>query len=113
MREFAPMRRSTCYCRFGTPYRKHTNIWTNVGVQLPMCDKADPCAYFAEHGHHGSTAQKGPSRIPGGWARGHPTEELWAVPEALVHTLCRASVIPVGPVPEELPPVPAGGGVRA
>lgn len=106
MKLYAPYRKCTCYCHFGKPYRKATNIWTNVDVRLPMCDRETPCEQFRRYNHHKSTAQKGPSKLSGGqWARGHPTSELWTVPEALVHTLCKASGIPSGQVNESSRPV--------
>lgn len=98
MKLYAPYRRCTCYCHFGKPYRKATNFWTNVDVQLPICNKQTPCEHFGLHGYHKETAQKGPSKLSGGrWATGNPTSVLWTVPERLVHTLCLASGIPIDP----------------
>lgn len=92
---YAPYKKGTCYCHYGTEYRKATYIWTNTDVQLKWCSKQTPCANFARLNYHPESAQKGPSRLSGGrWATGHPTATLWTVPEALVHTLCRASGIP-------------------
>ena len=58
----------TSYCLFGTPFRKHTCIWTNVKIVLPICSKAHAgplhklCNYKAKHGRHAKTAQSGPSK---------------------------------------------------
>lgn len=98
MMPFSSYRRSTCYCHFGKPYRKATNIWTNLDVRLPMCNKETPCPNFRRLNYHPSAAQKGPSKLSGGRsATGHPTAELWTVPERLVWALCLASGIPIAP----------------
>lgn len=102
MRVYTPYKRMTTYCHFSTKYRKATCLWTNLSVDLPVCNKETPCDHFRRHGYHCETAQKGPSKLSGGlWARGHPTSELWTVPEALVHKLCKASGIPTGEVNEQ------------
>lgn len=89
MKQFAPYKKACTYCHYGTEYRKHTYIWTNVDVRLRLCCKETPCANFARLNYHPATAQKGPSRMSGGrWAPGRPTAELWRVPERLVHALC-------------------------
>ena len=52
---------TTCYCKFGFPYRKATNIWSNIpDLDLPMRDKQAPCRSKREHGRHLATAQAGP-----------------------------------------------------
>eukprot|EP00873_Tetraselmis_striata_P000210 jgi/Tetstr1/420474/TSEL_011587.t1 len=95
MAPYAPYRKVTTYCMFGTGYRKATHLWTNVDVRLPACShRTGGCAHFARHGYHAEAAQKGPSRIGGVRSvPGHPTSTLWRVPEGLVLALCRASGI--------------------
>jgi site-specific DNA-cytosine methylase len=96
MKVYSPYKKHCTYCHYGTDYRKGTHIWTNVDVQLKNCSKETPCANFAQFNYHPATAQKGPSKLPGGlWATGHPTSTLWQVPEPLIHELCRASGIPI------------------
>jgi hypothetical protein len=98
MTQYAPYKKHCTYCHYGTEYRKATNIWTNVNVRLLSCSKETPCANFRRFQYHPDTAQKGPSKLPGGrWATGHPTATLWQVPERLVHTLCLASGLPIAP----------------
>lgn len=47
------------YCHYGTPFKKPTNIWTNMKhLNLRYCSKDDPCAYKKLHSTHKHTAQK-------------------------------------------------------
>ena len=39
MRRLDAHRLTTSYCKFGRPFRKNTDIWTNVNVELPRCEK--------------------------------------------------------------------------
>ena len=76
---------TTCCCKFGFPYRKATNIWSNIpGLEdLPMCNAESPCAVKREHGRHLVTAQAG----PGGDARDMPGsggENVYGLPPKLV-----------------------------
>ena len=95
MQRYAALANVTSYCRWGFPYRKHTNIWSNVPLELPACNRTTPCDHVRTNGHHAAAAQKGPSRVRvrkgvvGGWVDGRPTAELWKVPNALVHSMCR------------------------
>jgi len=53
----------TNYCKYGSPYLKPTNIWTNVaGLSLAKCSKETGyCEYRKKHGIHAQTAQGGPT----------------------------------------------------
>jgi hypothetical protein len=53
----------TNYCKYGSPYLKPTNIWTNVaGLSLARCSKETGyCEYRKKHGIHAQTAQGGPT----------------------------------------------------
>ena len=60
MRKLDKYINSTSYCRFGTPFKKPTHIWSNVeNLDLPMCNKETPCQTKAQYGHHPHTAQNG------------------------------------------------------
>ena len=51
MRKYNKYKHTTCYCKWGKPYKKPTNIWTNVkGLDLPMCNANTPCAHKAKYG---------------------------------------------------------------
>ena len=60
MLKYNKYKHTTCYCKWGKPYKKPTNIWTNVeGLDLPMCNANTPCAHKKMYGHHSHTAQSG------------------------------------------------------
>ena len=66
MQEYADEKKTLCYCMYGCPYKKSTNIWSNMdGAPRPMCNKWFRCLNFVDH-HHPQTAQKGPSKIKTG-----------------------------------------------
>lgn len=61
MQKYEPFKNPCCYCRYGKPYKKPTNIWSNVpNLRLKVCNSETPCAYYKQHGNHRSTAQSGP-----------------------------------------------------
>ena len=66
MAEWAQHMRKTCYCQYGTPYRKATALWTNLDnwTLRPMCLKGSRCPGYLGSSHICS-AQKGPSKIQG------------------------------------------------
>ena len=80
----------TSYCKYGTPYRKHTDIWTNVVTStgkpllLPPCSLQHPCDHY---GKHPETAQAGPS------SNGRPgqgdTKKVYPIPKALLQALLK------------------------
>ena len=60
MRPLDKYMNTTCYCKFGKPYKKPTNIWSNVqNLDLPMCNRETPCPHKAKFGHHSHMAQSG------------------------------------------------------
>jgi hypothetical protein len=75
------------YCKYGTKYRKATNIWTNAALEEPLqvCTTRNPCQAKARLGKHPVSAQSGPSRngTPGSGSG----EEVYPIPVQLVHTL--------------------------
>ena len=89
MQRFAACANMTSYCRWGFPYRKHTCIWSNIPLELPACTRSTPCDHVRANVHHAAVAQTGTAMIHGLRIYGRPTEELWKVPNELVHSLCR------------------------
>ena len=74
--------RKTCsYCRYGKPFRKMTDIWTNVDCELKICSSATPCRVKRETGRHLITAQSGPS---GGMEGSGAGENVYSLPRGLV-----------------------------
>jgi site-specific DNA-cytosine methylase len=68
------------YCRYGTPYRKRTAIWTNTDFtpQRPLCDK--DCA-SSDGRRHTRAAQ----RVGRGYS--HTLNELYMIPAELCEEL--------------------------
>lgn len=87
MQQYAKFKNTCTYCRYGTPYRKETDIWTNVQVSLRHCDDA-PCAARAAFGKHLRTAQAGPTSSG---TPGTPRDVAYNVPVPLLHDLFRAA----------------------
>jgi hypothetical protein len=86
LRPLERFRKRTSQCQFSDkdgndefPYRKDTDVYTNVPCTLPTCQDT-PCAYRKKHGRHEETAQRGSSR---NGTPGNPTEVLHRVPKAL------------------------------
>ncbi len=62
VRKFAQHEHETCCCKRGFPCRKPTNIWSNLELELPMCNSSTPCRIKREFGRHLFTAQSGVSK---------------------------------------------------
>lgn len=82
MRRYKSLMNTTCYCKWGFPYKKPTSIWTNVpDLDLPMCSAETPCPIKKLHGRHLVTAQAGPSgEISGSGGK----EQVYGLPPKLV-----------------------------
>jgi hypothetical protein len=63
MRRYEGRKNRCTYCMYGTPYRKPTNIWSNVGgLRLKCCSCSgcgNQCAHKRIYGTHSHTAQRG------------------------------------------------------
>ena len=111
LRPLERFRKRTSQCQFSDkdgndmfPYRKDTDVYTNVPCTLPTCQDT-PCAYKKKYGRHEETAQRGSSR---NGTPGNPTEVLHRVPKALCqHILLEAfGEGAPGPVPYHPDDVP-------
>ena len=73
------------YCHYGTVFRKHAAIWTNVPVSLQVCETPTLCEHKRKFGRHQGTAQSGPT------ASGTPgvgdTQLLYPIPKRLLVAL--------------------------
>ena len=81
-----------CYCRYGTPYRKQTNIWSNkTGLCLKMCTKETPCeSRLRNNGIHESLAQSGRhSLYPERYGDRTKLSERHAIPQKLLRVLLK------------------------
>ena len=97
--------RVVTYCKYGSPYRKSTAIWSNLGDHWsprPPCCKANPCAAFGAEGRHSQTAQRAPGKV-GGVRRTtaedtFSQDQLYALPALLCDELAQAAGPLSGPV---------------
>ena len=87
MQLYAPYLHEVAYCKYGTEYRKGTNVWTNAALMEPLkkCSNQDPCPAKKRYGRHTVSAQAGPSRngTPGSGSGEH----VYPIPIKLVHEL--------------------------
>ena len=82
------------YCKYGTPYRKQTRLWTNMRWRPSrgLCRSGSRCDAW-EDGRHLRGAQGGP-RLMGGQrerVRGQSRELLYSIPTALCEEIARAA----------------------
>ena len=97
MRRLARFKKVASYCHFGRPFQKHTNIWTNVDVELPVCVGATRCRAKRETGRHPLAATTRPHYAGGlrsaqpGQAR-MPVEHLYRIPSRLVRLLVNSAL---------------------
>ena len=81
------------YCKYGTPYRKQTRLWTNMrwrprrGLRRP----GSRCEAWQD-GRHLRAAQRGPRLMEGQCERVSQSRELlYSVPAALCEEIARAA----------------------
>ena len=72
------------YCKYGYPYKKPTDLWSNIPLQLLNCD-VSPCPARAMTGVHSRTAQQGKSGRHD--TPGVPAHLANTIPPALVRVL--------------------------
>lgn len=95
MRTLEHLRHTVCYCRYGTPYRKPTSIWTNVPFRpRPMCTPKQPCSALLENGGrvHPATAQNGPNSKRKLQQTPTKREISYKVPTPLIQELLQAGL---------------------
>ena len=74
------------YCKYGTPYRKQTRLWTNMRWRPSR---------LCRSGRHLRGAQGGP-RLMGGQrerVKGQSRELLYSIPTALCEEIARAATV--------------------
>jgi len=52
-------RKTVSYCKYGFPYRKHTDLWTNSPFAPKKCEKGHECDFARKHHYHPQTVQTG------------------------------------------------------
>tara|TARA_Y100000816_G_scaffold215663_1_gene160903 strand:+ start:1620 stop:2225 length:606 start_codon:yes stop_codon:yes gene_type:complete len=62
MKRYEKFRHTCCYCRYGCPYKKMTDIWTNKQVKpLLNCSKITPCKFRINEVHIATAQQSAPN----------------------------------------------------
>ena len=93
MESWEPYRKTTSYCKFGTHFQKHTDIWSRNPQPLPKCSLETPCRWLHTLGFHPATAQNGPSfRRDGTRVPGTPREVTYRIPKKLVLLLMKPAI---------------------
>ena len=81
------------YCKYGTPYRKQTRLWTNMRwrPRRSLCRPGSRCKAWQD-GRHLRAAQQGPRLMEGQYERVSQSRELlYRVPAALCEEIARAA----------------------
>ena len=81
------------YCKYGTPYRKQTRLWTNMRwrPRRSLCRPGSRCEAWQD-GRHLRAAQRGPRLMEGQRERVSQSRELlYSVPAALCEETARAA----------------------
>lgn len=92
MRPYRPYMKAASYCKYGSPVRKNTCLWTNLPLQeeLHRCCKDTPCSTKRKHGKHLQTAQAGPA---GDTPGSGPARNMYPIPEQLLRVLLSPTVL--------------------
>ena len=84
------------YCKYSTPYRKHTAIWSNLGdywQPAPQCSKFSKCEHLEEgRTKHPCIAQQQPGE---GEDRRFKQRELYVIPRLLCEEIALAATAAV------------------
>jgi hypothetical protein len=88
MQALEPYKYTCTYCKYGMPYKKRTDIWTNVqGLELEMCKPSCPCPLWMNRCHP-ATAQSGTHvLVRGERIKGTPAQRAYIVPGPLMKVL--------------------------
>lgn len=52
MKKLNKFKNECCYCKYGHPFRKRTDIWSNKTLNLEMCYTSTPCKFIQKYGKH-------------------------------------------------------------
>ena len=87
MASWSRFRQTVSYCRYGRPFRKNTDLFTNAYLPSLMTCTSPPnvCAYKRKYGRHERSAQGGGGPSPGIGVLG-----AYQMPFRLLHVLLDA-----------------------
>ena len=66
MRSYDEYQQTAAYCRYGTSFRKQTNVWSNIDVILPNCTGETLRCFKEAWGFHKETAQSSSIKLRDG-----------------------------------------------
>jgi site-specific DNA-cytosine methylase len=93
MQRLSKYKHVASYCKFGRPFRKNTNIWTNVpSLKLPVCKNGSYCAAKEKLGHHPSRAQDRDSHVGSKTIQRNSVDKLYAIPSRLSSYIVRTAL---------------------
>lgn len=85
-----PLKMNTCtYCKYGTQFKKPTNIWSNHDLPLKYCTRKNPCKGSTKTGVHPISSQQG--RFDTKQGRTYGTTDInkvYPIPPKLVSHIC-------------------------
>ena len=89
MKEYESFRKTISYCKYGFPYRKNTDLWTNIPFTPHRCLKDHPCEFINAEGRHPQCVQTGYGRRKDGTKQpGTPKiANRYALPPKLVESI--------------------------
>ncbi len=91
MRALEPLKNVVTYCKYGKPFKKPTNIWSNVqDLRLRACTSQTPCNAKNTLGRHLVSAQSGPTS--NGTPGSGTGENVYPIPSRLVKQLFRRAI---------------------
>jgi hypothetical protein len=80
MDDLSHLRKTVSYCRYGFPYRKNTDLWTNIDFQPLRCAHGTYCDMRSKRGKHDQTVQQNGAKRKGMKTR-------YAIPSSLIYDL--------------------------
>lgn len=93
MQRLEKFKNQTSYCKWGRLFRKNTHIWSNVPLDLPICQDGNYCREKGLLGHHPVRAQTRDSATSNGRLQMKQTvDQLYALPPGLVKHIVRSAL---------------------
>jgi hypothetical protein len=80
MDDLSHLRKTVSYCRYGFPYRKNTDLWTNIDFQPLRCAHGTYCDMRSKRGKHDQTVQQN-------GAKRQSMKTRYAIPSSLIYDL--------------------------
>ena len=85
MKNLNHLRVTVSYCKYGYPYRKNTDLWTNIAFTPKACSSVTPCKYVKQNGIHPQTVQHG--RLRSGTPGTKHIADRYSIPKKLLQDI--------------------------